>query len=102
MSLIDLINSGTNVSFTITAKDLHDVINYTVSETRKELEQLIADERSEVYMSPNEVSEMLNVSLTTLWRWSKRGYLIPLEIGGKRKYKKSDVKTKLLTIDNII
>ncbi len=102
MSLIDLINSGTNVSFTITAKDLHDVINYTVCETRKELEQLIADERSEVYMSPNEVSEMLNVSLTTLWRWSKRGYLIPLEIGGKRKYKKSDVKKKLLTIDNII
>ena len=35
---------------------------------------------------------MLNVDLSTLWRWSKKKYLVPIEFGGGRRYKMSEVK----------
>lgn len=91
MLINELLNSGANVSITISANDLLEVINYTVTATRKELEQLIIDEKSEDYLSPKQVSELLGVNTTSLWRWAKRGYLVPLEVGGKRKYRKSDI-----------
>lgn len=45
-------------------------------------------------MSSKDVCKMLGVSLPTLWRWQKAGYLVPLKIGrGKNslKYKPEDV-----------
>ena len=36
--------------------------------------------------------EMLDVSQSTLWRWQKAGYLVPLNVGGKRRYRMSDVR----------
>lgn len=45
-------------------------------------------------MSSKDVCKMLGVSLPTLWRWQKAGFLVPLKIGkGKNslKYKPEDV-----------
>ena len=45
-------------------------------------------------MSSKEVCQLLKVSLPTLWRWNKVGFLVPLKIGkGKNslKYKREDV-----------
>ena len=92
MNLKEILECGSNVSITLNAKDLQEAINYTISSTRKELEQLITDDKKDAYLSPKQVSEMLNVDLSTLWRWKKCGYLIPLEIGGKRRYRKSIIK----------
>lgn len=91
MNVNELLKNGANISITMSANDLIEVINYTVTATRKELEQVIIDEKSEVYLSPKQVSELLGVNTTSLWRWAKRGYLVPLEVGGKRKYRKSDI-----------
>ena len=63
-----------------------------IADTKKELEQLITDEKSETYPSREKVMEMLDVSQSTLWRWQKAGYLVPLNVGGKRRYRMSDVK----------
>jgi Helix-turn-helix domain len=52
----------------------------------------IISDKAETYPSPKQVCEILNVDLSTLWRWNKRGYLCPSEVGGKRRYKMSDVK----------
>ena len=101
MFIEELLKNGTNVSITISVKDLQEFVNYTITATRKELEQIIIEEKSEVYLSPKQVAEILDVSLTTLWRYSKSGYLKPLEVGGKRKYRKSEVVAKCLT-NNII
>jgi len=35
-----------------------------------------------------------------LWRYAKRGYLTPIEVGGKRKYLKSDIKALLSKREN--
>jgi len=94
MKILDYIKSDANISITIPFKDLQEFVNYTINATRKELEKFIIDEKSEVYLTPQQVSEMLGVNLSTLFRWNKRGYLVPLEIGGKRKYRKSDINAK--------
>ncbi|MDD3772281.1 MAG: helix-turn-helix domain-containing protein, partial [Weeksellaceae bacterium] len=60
--------------------------------TRKELEQQITDASTETYPSVDQVAKILNVSKTTLWRWDKSGYLKTIEIGGKRRYRMSDIK----------
>ena len=61
----------------------------------KELEQLVTDANTETYLSPDKVAEMLCVSKPTLWRWSKQNYLVPISIGGKKRYRMSDVKRLL-------
>lgn len=43
-------------------------------------------------VSIKQVCEMLDVDPSSLWRWRKRGYLVPAEIGGKRRYKISDIR----------
>ena len=35
---------------------------------------------------------MLKVSKMTLHRWDKQGILCKIEVGGKRRYRKSDVE----------
>jgi len=63
-----------------------------IAETKRELEQLVTDQKAETYPSRDKVMEMLGVSEATLWRWAKNGYLVPLNVGGKRRYRMSDVK----------
>ena len=63
--------------------------------TKEQLEQLITDQTAETYPSRQKVAEILDVDLSTLHRWAKRGLLVPIEIGGKRRYRMSDVRRML-------
>lgn len=92
MNIYDLLKSNSEVNITINAGQLIEAIDYCVKKTRKELEQQITDANTETYPSPDQVAKMLDVDKSTLWRWRKQGYLVPIEIGGKRRYKMSDVK----------
>lgn len=92
MEVLEVLNSGLNVNLTMTAHDLREFATSIVETTRKELETVITDQRAETYLSVAKVAEILSVDKTTLWRWNKRGYLTHIEIGGKRRYKMSDVQ----------
>jgi len=81
-----------NLTLSITAGELVEAIEYCINKTRRDLEQVITDANSETYPSPDQVSKILDVTKSTLWRWSRQNYLVPLEIGGKRRYRMSDVK----------
>jgi excisionase family DNA binding protein len=91
-NIIELAKQVPNLNITITAGELLEGIEYCVSETRKELEQQITDANTETYLSPDQVAKILDVDKSTLWRWAKQKYLVPLSIGGKRRYRMSDVK----------
>jgi excisionase family DNA binding protein len=92
MNIYDLLQSNSGVNITINAGQLIEAIDYCVNKTRKELEQQITDANTETYPSPNQVAKILDVNKTTLWRWHKQGYLTAIEVGGKRRYRMSDVK----------
>ena len=45
----------------------------------------------EKLLTPKEVSQLLDVNLTTLWRWHAEGYLTKIYVGNKPRYKQSDI-----------
>lgn len=92
--LIQIINSGVDVSLTVRASDLKEFASYLVEHTKSELILTITEDKQEVYLTPAEVCEFLKIDTTTLWRWEKRGYLLSMRIGGKKRYAKSIIKQK--------
>lgn len=91
MSLQEIIQSGANVSITIATSDLLQFANHLIRSAKEELESSILAKKQETYVKPKDASKILQVDLSTLWRWNKMGYLIPIEVGGKRLYKQSDI-----------
>lgn len=84
-----------DLNITIKAGELMEAIDYSINATKRELEQQITDANTETYPSPDQVAKALDVSKSTLWRWDKSGYLSPIEIGGKRRYRMSDIQAIL-------
>lgn len=95
VNIQELIKSGSNVSLTIEISVLKDFGDYLIDNTKRNLEKVVLDDKMETYPTINQVSEILSVDLSTLWRWNKKGYLKTIEFGGGRRYKMSDVKAIL-------
>lgn len=96
----DILKSGGTTLMVIKAEDLKKAICETVSETRRQMENEVAMSKSETYLTGQQVQDKLNVSRTTLWNWRKEGYLVPIEIGGKYRYKLSDINMILQNSKN--
>jgi len=77
-----------NVTISVTNEQLLEFANQllngakTVYETKKAPEQ---------YLTRKQAAEMLDVDLSTLWRWNNENYLCAVEVGGKRRYKLSEI-----------
>ena len=83
-------NSGVNIS--INAGQLIEVFDYGINRMRREMEQQKEDARTESYLHVRQAAEKLGVSRGTLWRWDQTGYLPAVRIGGKCRYRMSDIK----------
>ncbi|KAF0236513.1 MAG: hypothetical protein FD181_2680 [Prolixibacteraceae bacterium] len=92
MEIQELLKTDANFNVTITIKDLKEWHKEVIADTRRELEEVVISDKAESYPTPKQVAEMLNVDLTTLWRWNKKGYLKSIEFGGGRRYKMSEVR----------
>ena len=98
-NLIQVAKQCPDLVVSIKLGELVEANNLLIAETKRELEQTITDQKAETYPSRERVMEILEVSSATLWRWQKLGYLVPLNVGGKRRYRMSDVK-RILDGDN--
>lgn len=85
----NLINSGASVTVAVTPTDLKEFALYLIDEAKKMAKE---EARQEAYLTVKEVSERLNVSKNTLWRWRKENYLLPSKVGSKCYYKLSDIE----------
>ena len=74
--------------YMISAADLERILRYLVNDLISEREEV----KKETYISANQVSNLLGVSKSTLWRWEKENYLVPVRVGNKLRYKESEVK----------
>lgn len=90
--LITIAKQCPDLVVSIKLGDLVEANTLLIAETKRELEQLITDQNAETYPSRERVMEILDVSQATMWRWQKSGYLVPINVGGKRRYRMSDVK----------
>lgn len=89
--LIKLSKECPDMIVSVKLGELVEFGNILISNVKSELEQTIADQNAETYLSIEKVMEMFGVCRGTLWRWRKAGYLVPINVGGKRRYRKSDV-----------
>jgi excisionase family DNA binding protein len=90
--IIDLLNRP-EVSITVKASDLKEMVRYFLDEAHKQFEQeQLSAQKGEVYLTTKEVVATLKVDRSTLWRWANTGYLVPIELGGKRRYRSSDIE----------
>ena len=88
MSLKNFLESGANVSFTITAMDLKEFL-FEVAEQAQAKNTVPA--QLEKYLTAQETAEKLGVDVSTLWRWDKTGYLKKIKVGNKTRYRESDI-----------
>lgn len=88
MNINELINHNANVSITIGVTELKEFAFEIANEVIKRHSII---EREEKYLTITETCTLLNVDKSTLWRWNKNGYLTNIRIGGKVKYRKSDI-----------
>lgn len=95
ISIQDIINSGANVTIAVSASDLRDFARAVVEQTKHELEATIAESKSEVYYTAEQVMSIFSITRRTLFRWQKEGgskYLMPIKVGGLTRYRKSDIE----------
>jgi len=72
--------------------DLEEILNGIVDSRMAQFFERKKNEASaDNLLTPKEVTEILGVNLTTLWRWHKEGYLTKVYIGEKPRYRQSDV-----------
>ncbi len=98
VSINEMMANGNNITVAIKLEDLMQFHREMLADVKKELEAQVVEEREERYLSIKQVCELLSIDASTLWRWRKRGYLVPVSIGGKRRYRLSEIK-KILGSD---
>jgi predicted DNA-binding transcriptional regulator AlpA len=91
----DILEKRGGTLLLISAEDLKKAIKDTVSEARRILESEVVSGKGEFLLTTNEVLERLSISRKTLYNWEKRKYLVPIEIGGKKRFKLSDINAIL-------
>lgn len=91
-NLFSFLNNHPDLTVSIKLGDLVEANRLLIAETKRELEQQIIDANTETYPSREKVMEILDVTASTLWRWQKQNYLVPINVGGKRRYLMSDIK----------
>ena len=67
-----------------------------VNELKNELKQANFKEQ---YLTREEVSEMLKISLSTIHNWCKKGILKPHQIGGRVYFKASDIESSIIKLE---
>ena len=91
MNLYQLSKECPSLQISIKLDDLNEFAENLITNTQKRLEQRIMDSKAQIHLSPRKTAETLGVDPSTLWRWQKMGYLVPIPVGGKKLYKMSDI-----------
>lgn len=94
--LIDMIADGTSaINITISAIDLRRVVAEMTRREHMKLEAEIARHTEPATIGRTETAAMLGVHVNTLRRWAEDGYLMPVKVGTKVRYKLSDINEML-------
>ena len=73
---------------------LEEVARELLAEARQDFEReraAIAEGKTEEYLTPEMVKTLLRISESTLYRMAKAKILIPVFVGGQKRYRRSDL-----------
>lgn len=85
-------NGASSTLVMMREEDLITLARTLILETKSELESTIAESNADKLITTEQAAELLGVNRSTLWKWAKRDYLKPIEVGGKRRYRLSAIK----------
>ena len=93
VSIQNLLLSSENMILQLKKEDLKEFANQILLGA-KSIAMLEAEAAatSDQLLTIDEAAKLLSVSKMTLYRWDKNGYLKKMEIGGKRRYRLSDIE----------
>ena len=95
ITIESLVDMGANVKLEITPADhkmfAESKVKRTIMAQQEAQRAAILREAEETYLNTKQVRELLNVCEGTLNLWAKRGYLVPVKVGNKNMYAKSDL-----------
>jgi len=91
-------DEGTNFTLNVSSENLKTFARQLIEMARTELtEKKEKDEQQakddETYFTRKQAAEYLGICETTLWKWAKPevGYLVPIKVGGKVRYTKTQL-----------
>lgn len=85
-----MINELIKVDVSFLLKELRLVVKGAVLEVLAEHEAKLSPKEDEL-LSIEQTATKMGVTKSTLWRWEKTGYLKPIRLGAKPKYRISDI-----------
>ncbi len=91
MTAIDLMGDNPNVSVTIKANDLTKAFKSLVDSAIQAYKREVQSNPDDILYTQKQVCEILSVDKSTVWRWGKIGYLVPIKVGDLLRYKKSQI-----------
>ena len=95
--ILSLIGSGvTGLTLNIKGEDLVSFAESLIEKAKSQLLPVMVSAAQESLLTKKEVLEKFDVCPTTLWTWSKKGYLIPVKIGRKISYRQADIERLII------
>lgn len=96
-NILELLKSGvTDLTLNIKGEDLLTFADSLIAKAKEQLLPIMVSAAQEQLLSKKEVQEKFNVCPTTLWNWSKSGYLVPVKIGRKVSYRQADIERLII------
>ena len=91
MDLKQLCELGGEVNVTVRLEDLRQWHKELTAVASPPFVMPVPQQPGELYTRKQTIA-LLGVDSSTLWRWAKSGYLVPVEYGGQRRYRVADVQ----------
>ncbi len=96
-NILEILKSGvTDLTLNIKGEDLLTFADSLIAKAKEQLLPVMVSAAQEQLLSKKEVLEKFNVCPTTLWNWSKSGYLVPVKIGRKVSYRQADIERLII------
>ena len=91
IDLIQLAKEAPGTIISVPVEALVDANKRLVETAISSIEQSSSMKDSATLLTRDQVLKKLNVVPSTLWRWQKRGYLVPIRVGGENRYRSTDI-----------
>lgn len=91
METMDLLGANPNISITINGGELKKAVATIIDSAIARYKREVETKPEDILYSIKQVSEILSVDKSTLWRWQQSGYLVPTKVGDLPRYRKSQI-----------
>lgn len=93
MNLKELMTMGKNVTVSVTLEELREWHDELISTSSGANPPAPKPQIQEELLTRKEVIKTLGIDASTLWRWAKSGYLVPIRYGGQKRYRAIDIQS---------